>query len=151
MAKSPNGKIVKSLYLKIAYVWTRHGQMIKTCLGLVDFLLRSKDYINLAGVGCISIGDPQKESLVCEWGLYEIWVILCQTLTWFLDIHPQRQSGWTRRCPQCRGRWFGSTLGASSASLHCPSVGSILQNVFGVTKWSHELYLTMHGFRHVLS
>ena len=23
MAKSPNGKIVKSLYLKIAYVWTR--------------------------------------------------------------------------------------------------------------------------------
>ena len=23
MAKSPNGKIVKSLYLKIAYVWTK--------------------------------------------------------------------------------------------------------------------------------
>ena len=23
MAKSPNGKIVKSFYLKIAYVWTR--------------------------------------------------------------------------------------------------------------------------------
>ena len=26
MAKSPNGKIVKSLYLKIAYVWTRPNE-----------------------------------------------------------------------------------------------------------------------------
>ena len=29
MAKSPNGKIVKSFYLKIAYVWTRPERVLK--------------------------------------------------------------------------------------------------------------------------
>ena len=32
MAKSPNGKIVKSLYLKIAYVWTRPYRVLTTLL-----------------------------------------------------------------------------------------------------------------------
>ena len=38
MAKSPNGKIVKSLYLKIAYVWTRPKPTIREKTFLLVFV-----------------------------------------------------------------------------------------------------------------
>ena len=38
MAKSPNGKIVKSLYLKIAYVWTRPQVHLSTFFHQIYFL-----------------------------------------------------------------------------------------------------------------